>query len=470
MSTSKQHNIFLFSIIAMGFWLRFYRIGTNLFWVDELGVARAAMMPTLAEALNYAHGHVMAMPLDYVVAWLMAHISFSEGWLRLPEVLWGTLSLAAGYLLYRQLLEERTALLGTFLLALSPIWIEYSQELRFYAPLLFFYTLSTAIGLKASRTGKAMYWLMFTVICLLGVFFHIYTALALISVSLWVLTEGRTHRWNLGFFSLSILVILIGAEYAMYSYGSFPGERSSLFAFESPWHVIFGGLGWMPTFPVTVSARLFGALSLLFALFGTYYLLSLTRRKPILLLLISLGLQIIILLGMAAVKHYFASARQFIMLIPLATLLSAAGIDALLVNIKLRYAKTSFHAHLVHSVAIVFLFFLVFPALHQYYTVEKGATRSILQILNEKWQPGQSIYITPGYERDVYVFYAQRLLDNSDLAQSFMPLEIETEQTFPQQAIFLISTPSFDATSLGFEPIFVPSENTLYPHVLWQRR
>jgi hypothetical protein len=466
---SRSSKLILFAILALGLSLRLYRIGAKPFWVDELGVAFAAMMPNLGNALEFAHGHVMAMPLDYVIAWLMARVSSSEGWLRLPEAAWGTLSLAAGYWLYRQLVEERVALIAVFVLTISPALIEYSQELRFYAPLVFFYTLSTAVGLKASREGKTADWLLFTLICLTGIFFHIYAALALIPVSLWTLAEKDMREHNLRFFSLSALLILIGAEYAIYAYGSFPGETSALFAFESPWQVILGGLGWLPLFPSTASGWLFGLFSLLLGVFGIRHLLSTSNRKYALILVISIVLQITLLLGMAATKHYFASARQFIFLVPLSVLLSAVGIDSLLQQIRKSYAKTSFHTQLIYGMTLFSLGCLVVPALQQYYVLEKGATRSILQLLNRKWQPDQLIYITPGYNLDVYAFYADRLEHNSGLAHSFRPMETSPDQDLSAQATFLISDPSFDGASLGFERIFIPRMNTLYPHVLWQR-
>ena len=373
---SKASKLILFVIIAIGLCLRLYRIGAKLFWVDELGVAFAAMMPSLGDALKFTHGHVMAMPLDYVIAWLMAQVSSSEGWLRLPEAVWGTLSLAAGYLLYRQLLEERVAFIATFMVAISPALIEYSQELRFYAPLVFFYTLSTAVGLKASRGGKAVDWLLFTLICLTGIFFHLYAVLALIPVSLWTLTEKDMRSRNFGFFSLSTLLILSGAAYAIYTYGSFPGETSALFAFESPRQVILGGLGWLPLFPATTSAWLFGLFSLLFAILGIHHSLSLPHRDHLLLLLTSIVTQIGILLGIATTKNYFASARQFIFLVPLSVLLSAVGIDSLLQKIQKVYAKTNFHTQLIYGMTLFSLGCLVVPALQQYYVLEKGATRS----------------------------------------------------------------------------------------------
>lgn len=61
---SKASKLVLFLSIAIGFCLRLYRIGAKPFWVDELGPAIVAMTHKLADVLNFAHGHVMAMPLS----------------------------------------------------------------------------------------------------------------------------------------------------------------------------------------------------------------------------------------------------------------------------------------------------------------------------------------------------------------------------------------------------------------------
>jgi len=69
-------------IFLLGSGLRLYRLGNNLFWFDEVGVAKAAEQPSLREALNVSQLYIMSMPLDYAVAWGVAHISHSEAVLR----------------------------------------------------------------------------------------------------------------------------------------------------------------------------------------------------------------------------------------------------------------------------------------------------------------------------------------------------------------------------------------------------
>lgn len=74
----------LLLILFVGLVLRFNKLGAQSFWFDEAGVAMAAVSPTLSGALEVVRSHAAAMPLDYFVAWMMAHVSLDEGWRRLP--------------------------------------------------------------------------------------------------------------------------------------------------------------------------------------------------------------------------------------------------------------------------------------------------------------------------------------------------------------------------------------------------
>src|SRR5688572_383490 len=164
-----------------------------------------------------------------------------------------------------------------FLLALTPIHIKYSQELKFYAPLVFFYILASYFALIAVKRKKMILWTSFLIITMIGILFHIYTALVLINLILWaVLTSiknGTDHRlWkNL---ILSTCIILVFAAIAILLFGKSPSYESDLFAFESPSQVFLGGLGWMPPMPATGLGFLFGGLCMIFALIGLLITLS----------------------------------------------------------------------------------------------------------------------------------------------------------------------------------------------------
>lgn len=138
-------------ILLVGFGLRIFQLGHDSLWGDEAGIAVLASFGSVRDVLAGAQAHVMAMPLDYVVAWLAARISLSEFMLRLPAVLWGTLTLSIAYRLFAEVYERKTALIAALLLALSPLHVQYSQELRFYAALVFFYCAATYTLLRALK-------------------------------------------------------------------------------------------------------------------------------------------------------------------------------------------------------------------------------------------------------------------------------------------------------------------------------
>jgi predicted membrane-bound mannosyltransferase len=85
-------------ILLLSLGLRLYHLGAISLWYDEVGVAMAAMEATLAGAIRIAREHAAAMPLDYVVAWVVVRLLGNAEWaLRLAPALWGTFSLVPIY-------------------------------------------------------------------------------------------------------------------------------------------------------------------------------------------------------------------------------------------------------------------------------------------------------------------------------------------------------------------------------------
>jgi len=197
-------------ILSIGLFLRLYKLGSQSFWFDEAGVAMAAVSPTLSGALEVVRSHAAAMPLDYVIAWLMAHVSLDEGWLRLPSAIWGILTLFVGYKFYRQITNERTSLISVLFLAISPMLIYYSQELRFYAALCFFYLLVTWLVLRAFRHNVFWSWAGAAAAGIVGFYFHIYVVFAFLNgILIWWFVYRRQDKQYLLVRNLAITVLCV---------------------------------------------------------------------------------------------------------------------------------------------------------------------------------------------------------------------------------------------------------------------
>jgi 4-amino-4-deoxy-L-arabinose transferase-like glycosyltransferase len=118
-------------LVLLGLALRLYSLDKESLWYDELLQLDIARNP-LGSILPQLPRHTAA-PLDYLITHFWILLGHSEGWVRLPAVVIGTLTLPLAYRLGRALLGRAEGLILMALLMLSPFHIRYSQEVRPYA-------------------------------------------------------------------------------------------------------------------------------------------------------------------------------------------------------------------------------------------------------------------------------------------------------------------------------------------------
>jgi hypothetical protein len=165
------------ALLLAAFALRAHALGAKSLWYDELRQVEVAQQP-LADFTRYLLLHA-GRPLDYLVTHALLPWGRQEFWLRVPALLWGTLSVAVFYALARRWLGARAALWAAALLAASPFAVQYSQEQRPYAlylliALLALWTLERAL---ARRSAGA--WLVFALTAAAGTLTHFFYAILL---------------------------------------------------------------------------------------------------------------------------------------------------------------------------------------------------------------------------------------------------------------------------------------------------
>ena len=133
-----------FFIVLVALLFRILHLGAAGYWNDEILTLENSAKPwtPMLQSLQAEESNKPPLYYLFMRAWL--HLGHGEVIARLPSALFGALTCGVVFLIAGELLKDRVAAgLAGFLLALSPLHLTYSQEVRMYA----LWVLETAIAL-----------------------------------------------------------------------------------------------------------------------------------------------------------------------------------------------------------------------------------------------------------------------------------------------------------------------------------
>jgi predicted membrane-bound mannosyltransferase len=133
----KKERLILLAICSFAAFLRLYRIGHQSLWIDEIFTLTMSNPKPGLNIWDYLRYNIHG-PLHSFVVFLFHYISVSDGWLRLPSAIAGIGAVIFFFRWISLWISSRVALLAAALLAVNPMHVYYSQELRNYSFLLFF--------------------------------------------------------------------------------------------------------------------------------------------------------------------------------------------------------------------------------------------------------------------------------------------------------------------------------------------
>lgn|GEM_PF-6276752 len=121
------------AIIAVAIAVRFTRLGSNSFWVDEISVLAVVRSRHFLAHLR-ASGGPFEPPLHYALVWLTTRLPIGfEYAARIPAAIAGVVEVGALMMLAQRLTRRRdVALIAGAFLAVAPFAVRYSQENRYY--------------------------------------------------------------------------------------------------------------------------------------------------------------------------------------------------------------------------------------------------------------------------------------------------------------------------------------------------
>jgi 4-amino-4-deoxy-L-arabinose transferase-like glycosyltransferase len=428
----------------------------------------------------------MAMPLDYVVAWVFAHFSLDEAFMRLPAAIWGTLTLIPAYSLANRLFNKRIALLSCLFLALSPFHIQYSQELRFYASLSFFYLTSTWLFLWAIEKTEKKRWIIYTFITIIGIYTHVYVVLALINSIAWIIwdRENITPQSRL-YFTRSLIIILTSLVMGLILFG---GTNPEYYPFVSNigilLRILAQGFGWYPFFPpYSLTVWIFGGLCLFFASLGVIISLVTSIQSKSTILFFSIMIQIALIIALDYLKRYFISPRQFIHYLPIMLFFTASGMDAFLKRLSRpslawrnnsRTSTKTIPDQFLTGLMVISLLVASLPALINYYQGDKGKAGTIADVLVRSWKPGESVVVVPYYNTYLISYYIQRRFGNHPILSSIYPANWEDLPKLRDWSgkIYLVAPyppPTIEDEKMvaSLTPLFIPERPNFFSQAVW---
>jgi len=153
----------------MAFLIRLKGLGSQSLWLDEVMTVQDAMHPFVQ-----IHRQILASPpiFHYVVRLFYLFFGKDDFWLRFPAAVFGTLTIPIFYMGLKHFAGLRTAVWGALLLALSPIHIAYSQELRMYSLGALEVLAAIFYFERALESNAARHWAGVVAANLLGLYTH----------------------------------------------------------------------------------------------------------------------------------------------------------------------------------------------------------------------------------------------------------------------------------------------------------
>lgn len=302
-STSFSHDrkvginpsFYLIALLAAA--LRFYQLGAESYWLDEV------------YTVHMAQRNVDQLLAVREIDWPPAYYVLIHFWVRLFgttetatrsfSVLAGIASIAIIYLIGRELFGKSIGLLGALLMAISEFQIRYSQDTRFYSLFALTTLLSIFFYIKALRSRKTGFFLIYLAASILLFYSHAFGIFVIAAQNLYFLLRWKEYRkvrfrW---LFCQAVLFLAIAPNFLLNIL-----KGKSIAGIGVSW------LGWIPDPPLS-------------ALFRTVYeyVLPLRHERSWIAVVLSFAAGIAFLVIGTALfahwmgkKHWFTSAKNLL--------------------------------------------------------------------------------------------------------------------------------------------------------------
>ncbi|HEX68245.1 MAG TPA: hypothetical protein ENG13_04180, partial [bacterium] len=185
-------------ILLLSFSLRLYNLDRESLWYDELVSVDSITHNSFLQLPRYILIREGAPPLYFLLLKLWSFLKISTLNLRLFSALTGVLGVWGMYLLGKEWKGERVGWLASFLTAISPYHIWYSQEVRMYSLLFLLVVFSSYFFLRYLHQPSFKNLSLYLLTSILALLTHPHAIFILLTQTLYaLLVRSPIFRWNL---------------------------------------------------------------------------------------------------------------------------------------------------------------------------------------------------------------------------------------------------------------------------------
>lgn len=193
--------------------LRLYGLDRQSIWYDEY--IEESNFQVLVDNIFYNIRKTpdIAPPLNSFFVYMVARIFPSNDLaLRIPSFIFGLISIPLFFLLGRSVFNEKVGLLSSFLLAISPFHIWYSQDARIYALLWMLSLLSLIFFLRILKQPSLKNYVGYFICTEASLYTHTFAVFLVLAQAVYVVFFYRIYKsqvlkWLGIFISLAILYL-----------------------------------------------------------------------------------------------------------------------------------------------------------------------------------------------------------------------------------------------------------------------
>lgn len=402
--------LLLFLIVLLGSILRFYHLGKEELWLDEIFTTDEAR-----QSIYHLLPQVFENDTIFPLYSILAHFSLrllgeSAVSVRLPACIFGILAIPLFFLLGKKLFDEQTGLVCAFLLSISPYHIFYSQEARPYSLQVFLLIGMIYFFIRILQSNDALNWSLFLVFEILAIYAHWYSGIMVATLLIYYVWKWFHRNENIKvhltqMVIIQIIVLLAVAPWIM-TFGYYkPWLKNTWIPRTKPMMILdtfvnfstsltnksFSQNG-LPSEIVWLGSIFFGISILLYLIYGYKVHFSKTFKQskgnrnflyyfPLVLFI----LPMVIMYFYSLKVHSFLSYRYLIIALPGFYLVSGNGLISLI--------QPRLKIFIIIAVACVYGF-----CLHDYYSIShKTGLKRETEYIQQHYEQDDAIMIVPFY-------------------------------------------------------------------------